>query len=229
MSGFFAVKRGITSHPVFVGHPERMMIWIWLLDNACWKDTPHDVNGKTVTVQRGQVCASERRIAQECGVGYQVVRTFLKRLKAEHMINADVTQGRNVITLCNYEKYQTPQRKPNAGGNAELTHDQRIKEQVNNIPVGTGPADPSKIIFNQGLQLLTLAGKSEGAARGILGKWRKLHGEAALIEALGRAQREGAIDPVSFIEGCFKFSRKRQTASNQITDPATGLVLEAVR
>ncbi|MEL6646641.1 MAG: hypothetical protein AAFQ05_02860 [Pseudomonadota bacterium] len=229
MSGFFAVKRGITSHPMFKQQPERALVWLWLLDNACWKDTPHDINGNIVTVRRGQVCASERRIAQECGVGYQVVRTFLKRLKAEHMINAEVTHGRNIITLCNYEKYQSPQRKPNAGGNAALTHDQRIKEQDNNIPVGAAPADPSKIIFSQGLALLTSAGKSEGAARGLLGRWKRDHGDGAVIEALGRAQREGAIDPVSFIEGCFRFSKTRSEADRYGIDPATGARMKVIK
>ena len=71
MRGWFAVKHGITSHPIFRGQLARLAIWIWLLDNACWEDTPHDINGKTVVIPRGAVCASERRIAQEVGVGYQ--------------------------------------------------------------------------------------------------------------------------------------------------------------
>lgn len=131
MSGWFAVKRGITSHPIFKGHHERLAIWLWLLDNAVWQDTPHDIKGHTVIVKRGSVCASERRIADEVGVGYQVVRTFLARLKADHMINAEVTHGRSIITLCNYEKYQSAKPSDNAQSNATLTQRQRTKEQGN--------------------------------------------------------------------------------------------------
>lgn len=131
MSGWFSMKRGITSHPIFKGNPERIAIWVWLLDNAVWRDTPHDVKGKTITVPRGSVCTSERRIAEKVGVGYQVVRTFLRRLKSEHMINAKVTHGKNIITLCNWDKYQNVNSDDNAKGNATLTHDQRIKEQEN--------------------------------------------------------------------------------------------------
>lgn len=137
MSGWFAVKRGITAHHIFKGNPERLAVWMWLLDNAAWKDTNHDIQGHTIKVLRGSVCASERHISKECGVGYQVVRTVLKRLKTEHMINAQVTHGKNVITLCNYEKYQDPKSTANAPPNARLTQDQRNanaqKEQGNNI------------------------------------------------------------------------------------------------
>lgn len=133
MSGWFAVKRGITAHPIFKSQPERLAIWLWLLDNAAWRDTPHDINGKTVTIKRGQVCASERRIATEVGVGRQVVRTFLDRLKAEHMINPDPTHGRTIITLCNYEKYQAFQPKDNPAPNPAVTHDQPTKGQGNKV------------------------------------------------------------------------------------------------
>lgn len=137
MSGWFAVRRGITSHALFKGKPERLAVWMWLLDNAVWKDTTHDVKGHTVDVPRGSVCASERYISEQCGVGYQVVRTAIKRFKSEHMINATPTHGKNLISLCNYEKYQDPKWSDNAEGNATLTQPQRNpnaqKEQGNNI------------------------------------------------------------------------------------------------
>jgi hypothetical protein len=135
MSGWFAVKRGITSHALFKGKPERLAVWLWLLDNAVWKDTTHDVKGHTVNVPRGSVCVSERHISEACGVGYQVVRTAIKRFKTEHMINAQPTHGKSMISLCNYEKYQDPKGEANAEVNATLTQRQRNpnaqKEQEN--------------------------------------------------------------------------------------------------
>jgi hypothetical protein len=125
MSGFYLVTRGITSHHLFKGNPQRLAVWLWLLDNAAWKPTTHDVKGHTIEVPRGAVCASERHIADECGVGYQVVRTALKRFQSERMINATVTHGKTVITLCNYDKHQSPERVDNAEGNATLTQHQR--------------------------------------------------------------------------------------------------------
>lgn len=51
----------------------------------------------------------------------------------------------------------------------------------------------------------------------MIGKWRKDHGTEAVISALGRAQREGPVDPVPFIEGALRFERGR-TSEPRIGD-----------
>lgn len=105
MSGWFAMKHGVSRHPLMKGNPERMAIWVWLVDNAVYQDVEHDFKGKMVKIKRGQVAVSQRRLAEKVGVGRQVVRTFLNRLTTERMINPDPTHGKSIITLCNYEKY----------------------------------------------------------------------------------------------------------------------------
>ena len=79
--------------------------------------------------------------------------------------------------------------------------------------------DPVKVMFDAGVRLLGANGSPPAKARALIGKWRKDHGAEAVIEALGRAQREGAIDPVSFIEGCFRF--KSAKAKPQYGDTRT--------
>jgi hypothetical protein len=135
MIGWYAVQRGITSHHLFKGKPERLAVWMWLMDNAAWKDTTHDVKGITVSIPRGSVCASSRHIAERVGVGHQVARTALKRFEIELMINTEVTHGKSIVSLCNYEKYQDPNFIANTAPNTSLTQDQHKpntqKEQGN--------------------------------------------------------------------------------------------------
>lgn len=64
----------------------------------------------------------------------------------------------------------------------------------------TGSADAATVIFREGLKWLMKSGRSEADCRSQLGKWRKAIGDAALIEALGAGQREGAIDAMGFME-----------------------------
>ena len=149
MKGWYLVSRGITKHTLFKGKPERLAVWMWLLDNAAWKATTHDAKGKTIEVPRGSVCASPRHIAEEVGAGHQVVRTALKRFESEHMVNMKVTHGKTVISLCNYEKYQSLEND----SNTELTQDQHKpntqKKQGNKVTiedtnVSLGENAPSK-------------------------------------------------------------------------------------
>jgi len=70
------------------------------------------------------------------------------------------------------------------------------------------PVNPEKVMFDQGKRLLAESGIVNGKAGSLLGKWKRDHGAEAVIVALGKAQREGAIDPVSFIEGCFRNGKR---------------------
>lgn len=89
-------------------------------------------------------------------------------------------------------------------------------EGQRDIPLSNdnGPeADPVKIMFDSGVKIITSAGKTEQTARAWLGKARKAHGAEAVITALGRAKREGAIDPIPFMEGCLKQRAKAETGA----------------
>jgi len=219
-------------HPIFAGHPDRVAAWAWMLATAAWKDTRQDANGKTVTVKRGQLLTSYRQMSRATGVPIQPLRTLMDRLQGEDAINTDTSTGRLLVTICNYDKYQSVIKDSNTGGNTPATQDQhRTNTQneqgnkYNNIPVGADKsADPVKVLFDSGIKLLTEAGKSEAQARSILGKWKSAHGTEAVITALGRAQREGAIEPVGYIERCFKFQAKkdRPEPGARRTHPVTG-------
>lgn len=69
-------------------------------------------------------------------------------------------------------------------------------------------ADPANLIFTNGLALMERLGVKERQARPLLGKWRKHHGDAKLIEVLGRMHREQPVDPVGFAEGCFRHAKR---------------------
>lgn len=58
------------------------------------------------------------------------------------------------------------------------------------------------LVFGRGLDwLMRSSAREERQCRGLLGKWRKeLSSDEALIALLGRAQREGVIEPVAWIE-----------------------------
>jgi len=69
--------------------------------------------------------------------------------------------------------------------------------------------DPETVMWRHGKLYLQSQGISADRAGAMLGKWKKSHGAEAVIIALGKAQREGALDPVSFITGCLGSKRGR--------------------
>lgn len=86
--------------------------------------------------------------------------------------------------------------------------------------VFTSP-DPTKVLFDAGVRLLISAGKSKAAAASIIGKWRKSYSDEAILSALGRAQREGAIEPVAFIEKALQWAAKNSDQQSE-DEPSDG-------
>jgi hypothetical protein len=227
--GWFAIKRGLLKHPIFKpkGPYSRAEAWIWMIENACFSDTKIDLHGEMITVKRGQLCFSVRKLAEEWKWGYKAARIFLSRLEQENVVNLDASKKgrskgatRTLITICNYEKYQSVKESRGAKGGARGAQEGRTKEQGNNYSEPNGSAasaapDPEKLMFDAGVQLLCGAGLSECNARSNLGRWKKNFGTAAVIAAIGAAQRTGAIEPVGYIDKCLRNARNR---SGRTTD-----------
>lgn len=105
MSGFIALHREAFTHPV-LKDADRFRAWFWLVAHAAWKQTRHDARGRTIIVERGQLCAGREQLAKEWKWSPSAVERFLTRLETEQMIERQTGQGKSVITICNYDKYQ---------------------------------------------------------------------------------------------------------------------------
>lgn len=126
MSGFFLIHRGWQEQPLFGNEPfDRRSAFIWLIENTNFADKDIDINGKTVTVKRGQICASLRFMAKAWKWDEAKVRRFLKRAQVEKIIDAATDAGQTIITICNYEKYQAPKKLTDAANDAEAPQQRR--------------------------------------------------------------------------------------------------------
>ena len=119
MKGWFAVSRDILDHHIFHGRPDRLYAWIWILSNAAYKDTKQDVGGVIVDVPRGSLCASQAALERGTGMTRQALRTFISLMKNANAISTKPatksTKSRTMLTVCNYDKYQSqqPSEQPN--------------------------------------------------------------------------------------------------------------------
>ncbi|WP_273679048.1 helix-turn-helix domain-containing protein [Erythrobacter fulvus] len=104
--GYVAIYRAAFDHPLFATDSARLGAWIWLLGKACWKPTPFDIAGRIVSLERGQLCASRSQLARAWGMSPSAVERFLTRLETEQMIGRATGQGRSIITIRNYDKFQ---------------------------------------------------------------------------------------------------------------------------
>jgi len=81
--------------------PEMLPLFLYLLNNAKEKDIKHD--GRVE--RRGQLLTSLGKLSITIGVGKQVVRTCLSKLKNMQLIEVDTERLYSIITICNYDNY----------------------------------------------------------------------------------------------------------------------------
>lgn len=121
-------------------------------------------------------------------------------------------------SLLGWQKRQ-PKREDSSAARAKAWREERKRTQtnanerpeteteINTLAKANGAAkaaDPEKVMFDQGIAFLGTAGVTENKARPLLGRWKRDFGAPDVISALGAAKREGAIEPISFIEAALK-------------------------
>jgi hypothetical protein len=96
------------------GSASRFEAWHWLIANAAYAQRVWNNKGRRQILQAGQLVAGRAFLAHTWNWSDKTVRVFLKHLFDEHMITlaTDEIRGQqrgntaNIVTLCNYLKYQ---------------------------------------------------------------------------------------------------------------------------
>ncbi len=105
-AGYFAVPRGWRDMPALratrsLTRPEA---WLWMLEEAAWKSRPVNIQGYTVTLQRGSFCHSLRHLAKEWGWTKTRIENFLARLAQDGNVVLETRTGQTVVTISNYDQ-----------------------------------------------------------------------------------------------------------------------------
>ncbi len=85
------------------GDPNMVALFIHLLLRANFKP----VRRKGEVYGRGVVLTSREELSRETGISERTIRTCLTRLKTTNEITIKATKQGSVITLTNYDKYQS--------------------------------------------------------------------------------------------------------------------------
>src|SRR5262249_20079593 len=244
--GYIALARGVLDHPkVGARKPYSYFeAWVWLLFEAAWKPRRIGVVNRhgahtVVNLEGGQLSHSLRFMAKAWGWRSDFrVRTFLNRLKTSAQINAQTVAGQNVITICNYERYQNPEAARGSQSNAQISaqytrntrkEEERKKERIDHDASRQGTAEvvpideaPKAKLFRVGRTILVSLGISEKQSGAIIGRWLKQKNDPpGILAALEYAAANGVMEPVGYVTRCLAKDGKHEKLS--LTDQAREL------
>jgi len=106
--------------------PNTKAVFLHCLLMANWEDT----RVKGVAYKRGQFSQSHSEMAEELGLSVQQVRTAMSHLELTGEITIKRTSNTRVITVQNYDSYQSDNRQ----SNSKSTSDQQATQQASNKP-----------------------------------------------------------------------------------------------
>jgi hypothetical protein len=113
------------------------MAWAWMIEAASWKATRVRVGGQIVSLERGQLVGSVRFLADKWQWSKSRVDRFLHRLRCEGMIGTETKSGTNVVTVCNYDKYQATRDADDTDGGTAAGQEWDSSGTPSGTPSGT--------------------------------------------------------------------------------------------
>ena len=121
MTGFITIDRTLMNHWCS-SDPNFLAVWIWLLSDANWKDKKALINSCVVEIKRGQLIFGLNAFSKRSGVSVSKLRKIIDVLISEQMIDRLKTNKYSIITIANYNSYQTVDRQ-----NASKQHSNNIQ------------------------------------------------------------------------------------------------------
>ena len=96
-------------------------VFIFILIKANYSDS----NWRGIEVKRGQLITGLLSISKHTGLSTQSIRTCLNRLKSTNEITIKSTNKYSIITLVNYDKYQSFDKKITSKTTINITNEQQ--------------------------------------------------------------------------------------------------------
>ena len=104
--GYIFLHRKTQKHWVFE-RSEYLKAWIQMLFDATHQDYEVLVGNQLVRLKRGQFIFGRKAFAKKTGLSERSVRTLINRLKKSQMIDQQTTNKFSIISILNYDDYQT--------------------------------------------------------------------------------------------------------------------------
>ena len=113
---------------------DKRSAWIDLLLTANHADAKLLFNGELITVQRGQILTSVRKLSVKWKWSVNKVYRFLKLLESDKMLQKESNKDRTLLTIVNYSVYQGGEY---TNGNSDGYTDGNTNEYKSETPTDT--------------------------------------------------------------------------------------------
>lgn len=130
--GFIFLHRSILDHWIWLSD-KHLKRWIYLIFQAAWEERTVEFAKKNVTIKRGQFITSIRHLMFRWNTNASTVQDFLKTLRKCGMISFKTYSDMTIITIVNYDKYQSEKFWEDFEVEEMLNHESDDEIQTQNL------------------------------------------------------------------------------------------------
>ena len=131
--GYIKLHRKILDNPIVCKDSDYFAVWIYLLLKATHKKSKVIFKNKEIDLMPGQLITGRKKIASEQQISEAKVERILKSLKIGHQIEQQTSNKSRLITIINWDLYQTSeQQNEQQVNNKWTTSEQQVNTNNNN-------------------------------------------------------------------------------------------------
>lgn len=135
MSGFIKLDRNFFKNPFWKENRSysRAEAWIDLIQMARFENSPEKilVKNKLITINRGEIRASQRFLSERWGWSLGKVNRFISVLEVEHMVERRVEHSETIVKLLKYNVFNSSNdNEMNTNGTESGTPTEHQQEQT---------------------------------------------------------------------------------------------------
>lgn len=119
--GWIKLYRKTFENPICCKDPEYFFVWCWILTHAAYEEKRTLYNGQDTTVNKGEIVTTNKFISSELKISESKVNRILKSLESERQIERRPSRRNTLISVLNWEKYQSE----------ELQNEIQVKDERN--------------------------------------------------------------------------------------------------
>ena len=131
--GYIKLWRQTLDNPVVLKDADHLAIWTWLLMKANWEKSYCKFGREVIELHPGQLPPISRKtISEQLRVTESKVQRTLKEFESEHMIEQRTNHQYRLITIVEWNKYQSSEQRSEQRNLVFCTtSERRVNNEVN--------------------------------------------------------------------------------------------------
>lgn len=137
MNGYIKLYRKLLENKIF-DNEKLLKVWVWCLLKATYKEHDQLVGLQTVHLMPGQFIFGRFKNAEELKINPNTLKKYMEFLSSERLISIKSTNKFSVVTVVNWELYQSEEENNTnkiPTKYQQNTTNKKVKKEKNNTPL----------------------------------------------------------------------------------------------